>query len=339
MKKILAWLSANWRFKAFIAGAILFLAAAGFLVFAVSQRNDRNYSSGAASEEHVTPDVPLPRSYSNLYAVAIDNHVDARPASGLARSPIVFELPVEGGITRFLAFFEKGGEITELGPVRSARPYFLDLISEFGYPLFLHFGGSPAALEKIASSSLFTAADRDGMGAAGNGFWRDLKKEMPHNAYTSSAKVEAMFAVRGGGERVVTPWLFSQNIKSEQNEEASFVAPVGNGPSYSPEWRYQKEKNLYVRYVAGKEQVDAAGEVLAAENVVVMSAAVKTLDSIGRLSVNLFGEGEATVYRAGEAVAAKWKNEEGGSPMRFYGSTGAEIVFSAGRVWIEVVKK
>jgi len=77
--------------------------------------------------------------------VIIENHTDARPQSGLNSADVVYEAVAEGGITRFMGIFYCGVAAmdTDLGPVRSARTYFLDWISEYGeYPLYAHVGGA-----------------------------------------------------------------------------------------------------------------------------------------------------------------------------------------------------
>lgn len=76
--------------------------------------------------------------------VMIENHEDSRPQSGLSSADIVYESVAEGGITRFMGIYyceAALGNVT-LGPVRSARTYFLDWVSEYGgYPIYVHVGG------------------------------------------------------------------------------------------------------------------------------------------------------------------------------------------------------
>ncbi|HLC70188.1 MAG TPA: DUF3048 domain-containing protein, partial [Patescibacteria group bacterium] len=103
---------------------------------------------GVTSSEKVTPQV---------VAVMIDNHIDARPQSGLAVASVVYEVPVEGSITRFMALYDGDDLVEEVGPVRSARAYYLDWLSEYGDALYLHVGGSPEALNLIKKRSIFDA--------------------------------------------------------------------------------------------------------------------------------------------------------------------------------------
>ncbi len=78
-------------------------------------------------------------------AMIIENHMDARPVSGLSRADVVYEAVAEGGITRFLSIFYCGAsaETVQAAPLRSARVYFINMAAGYGKtPLFLHQGGA-----------------------------------------------------------------------------------------------------------------------------------------------------------------------------------------------------
>lgn len=339
MTKIISYLKAHWQIAAVAVGAALLVVSVLVMVLAFGAR--RNQMAGApAGNTNAAAALPVGKTYTDFYAVAIDNHVEARPPSGINQAAFVYEAPVEGGITRFLAIFERGASVAEIGPVRSARPYFLDWVAELGPSLFLHFGGSPDAMNKIASTPYLYEADRDGTGAAGSGFWRDDKRDAPHNAYTSSANVEKMFAARGGSARTVTPWLMVPDPDPlARGQAGSFTVPMSTDAGYTPEWRYDPSRNIYARYIKNKAQLDRSGAPLEAKNIIVMKTDVKVLDSDGRLSVATAGEGGATIYRNGETIAGTWNNDAGGALARFYGPDGSEVVLTEGNVWIEVVKK
>src|SRR5690606_23920743 len=115
--------------------------------------------------------------------IMIENHYDARPLSGLADASVVYEAPVEGNYTRFLAVFPEDAEVQKIGPVRSARTYYLDWVSEYPDMLYMHVGGSPDALEKIKTHGIFDFNEF----YRGWYYWRDSGRYAPHNVYTSSA--------------------------------------------------------------------------------------------------------------------------------------------------------
>lgn len=339
MNKLIEYLKNDWQKKSVIVGsALIVLSSATVLLSMVIRRGE--VANAPEINDNVNATLPLPKVFKDLYAVSLDNHIDARPVSGLSKAVLVYELPVEGNITRYLGVFERGTEVDEIGAVRSARPYFLDLIAELGPSLFLHFGGSPDSLEKIASTPFLREANRDGMGNAGENYWRDTGRDMPHNAYTSSDEVEKMFASRTGEARAVSTWLMAADPDIDlRGQDDVFTVPISNSANYQPEWRYSRESNIYSRYIRDKQEFDREKNAIETKNVIVMDVAVKMLDEIGRLQVDLVGSGKATVYRNGEKIDAAWRNETGGAVTRFYADDGSEIVLTSGSVWVEVVKK
>ncbi|HEX3948198.1 MAG TPA: DUF3048 domain-containing protein, partial [Acidimicrobiales bacterium] len=86
-------------------------------------------------------------------AVKITNYVAGRPQTGLDKADIVFEEPVEGGITRYAAVFQCQ-DAPLVGPVRSARNIDIGILGELGTPLLVHVGGIDPVLANIAASPL-----------------------------------------------------------------------------------------------------------------------------------------------------------------------------------------
>src|SRR3990167_4880086 len=106
--------------------------------------------SGSKSETCPLNGAKFTRAEKNIWesrrplAVMIENHLEARPQSGLSDADIIYEAVAEGGITRFMGLFycQAAAFETILGPVRSARTYFLDWASEYSFPLYAHVGGA-----------------------------------------------------------------------------------------------------------------------------------------------------------------------------------------------------
>ncbi len=117
-------------------------------------------------------------------AVMIDNVGSAIPQTGLNEAMIVYEAIVEGGLTRLMAIF-KDPKIEDIGPSRSARPYFIDYAME-NDSIFVHYGGSPKALGEVES---FNLDNVNGIDSPGNVFWRTNKKTAPHNAIVKVEEV------------------------------------------------------------------------------------------------------------------------------------------------------
>ena len=146
--------------------------------------------------------------------VMIENSVDARPQSGLGSADIVYEAVAEGGVTRFGAVFYCGvaKADTIVGPVRSARTHFINLASEYNYPLYAHVGGANCssadggktcttdkrvqALEQLSSYGWVgrTGNDLNQFSIGFPTFWRDYERmgrtvATEHTMYSSTEKL------------------------------------------------------------------------------------------------------------------------------------------------------
>ena len=83
-----------------------------------------------------------------VLAVKIDNLAPARPQTGFTGADIVYVLPVEGGLSRFMAVFSSRFP-SVIGPVRSAREDDLELLRQFGRPAFAYSGAQPQLLPVV----------------------------------------------------------------------------------------------------------------------------------------------------------------------------------------------
>lgn len=270
-----------------------------------------------------------------VFGVMIDNHVDAWPQSGLDKAFLIFEAPVEAGISRMLAFFYEGQAVEKIGPIRSARPYFIDWNNELD-GMYTHVGGSDAALDKIESGGTTDLNEywND------KSFWRSHDRYAPHNVYTSTELLETYLTKKREQGSLVAPlyeaWLFKDSIvdskKEVQNIQLSFYPP-----SSVVDWTYDSSLNIYHRFQGGVAHVMKNGVQLMANNVAVMITDVKILDAVGRRRVKTIGEGEAMVFQDGQQMEARWKKVSENQRVRFYRLDDSEIVFNEGSTWIEVI--
>lgn len=267
--------------------------------------------------------------------VMIENMIDSRPLAGLAEAILVIEAPVEGGITRFLALYPPGAAVSRIGPVRSARPYYLDWAQEYDV-LYAHVGGSPEALDKIRQIKL-----RDlNQFSWGKYFWRDTARSAPHNVYTSSellAKAsDAAFA--DYRMREPAPRKFKDD-PPEEDRPADSVDLVINysTPSYRVTWKYDRRTNDYARWQGDDEQRDESGTPVRAKNIVVQYSQIRILDEIGRRRIETLGEGPALLALDGKTFAAVWKKPTVAERTRYFDESGAEVALNAGVTWVEIV--
>lgn len=326
----------------FILSAVLFFV--GYKIMTVSQQ-DTASPVGKITEEikkEVDKDlvsrfidgVYVKKGIENIYPVAvmIDNHVDARPPLGLSRANLVYEAEAEGGITRYLAIFASGEEINGIGPVRSARPYFVDWASEFS-ALYTHVGGSPEALAKMTKEDIFHINEF----YQGEYFWRGDDKIMPHNVYTSTNNLYKYLEKKDKKEGAYFSWVYKDEAPLENRGEDSSIRINFLLDSYKVEWKYSKAENNYTRYLAGIPHEDMSGEVVKTKNILIEYIEAEVIDNAMRLKMDVTGSGRALVCFDGKCNEGDWKKSNKTARTRFY-INDQEVEFNRGTTWIEVVR-
>ena len=110
-------------------------------------------------------------------AIMLNNHVEARPQSGLTTADLIYEILTEGGITRYLLLTD--AEEGTVGPIRSARPAFFDLVAEW-QAVYSHVGN----YEYVEVSPLAPyIKDMDAFFYGGGAYYRTSHRYAPHNLY------------------------------------------------------------------------------------------------------------------------------------------------------------
>src|SRR5499427_5044822 len=176
------------RHKTVIAAAAVVLLV-GVVTGALLAHRDSRQARRAAAVPHALQlrspftGKPVP-SLNRVLAVKIDNIVLARPPTGLARADIVYVLPVEGGLSRFLAVFSSHYPPV-IGPVRSAREDDLQLLRQFGRPAFGYSGATATLLPFIHR----TARIVDLYDGTASGYYRDSSRIAPYNLYARTRQL------------------------------------------------------------------------------------------------------------------------------------------------------
>lgn len=295
--------------------------------------------------------------------VMIENHQEARPQSGLSKADVVYEAIAEGGITRFLALFYCGvsAEEVQVGPVRSARTYYLDWISEYGTsPLYVHVGGAnkpgPAdALGQIRKYGWDQYNDINQFSIGFPTFWRDYERlgrpvATEHTMYTTTDKLWEAAKERDLGakdkegkkwDEGFIPWKFSDGKAASAPSAGRLSFPFWAGyKDYETAWVYDASSNFYKRENGGTSHTDFNNkEQLAASNVVLMFTTLKgPIDELKHMLYTTGGKGEALIFQNGEVIKATWSKEARSARTKFMDAKGGEVKFVRGPIWIEVLE-
>jgi len=267
------------------------------------------------------------------WAVMIENHFEARPLAGIDKASIVFEAIAESTITRFLAIFPGDTEAEKIGPIRSARPYYLDWAAEFD-PVYLHVGGSPQALSDLRASGI---KDLDQFYWS-QYFWRSRNRYAPHNVYSSSELIKEAIDDRGWDKNTeIDTWIFKKESELDDRPEEQVIEVNFNNYTYNVVWNYDRDQNAYTRFQMGKLYKTEGNNAVLTKNLLIIYSKQSIIDDYGRLFTETLGEGKAIVFQDGKGTIGTWRKQNATDRMRFYDSDGNEIKMLEGKTWITVV--
>ncbi|MDQ8733912.1 DUF3048 domain-containing protein [Paenibacillus sp. LHD-38] len=267
-------------------------------------------------------------------AVMINNFAAARPQSGLTNADVIWEVLAEGGITRLIAVFQCTEGLTDsIGPIRSIRPYLIDIGDSYG-AILAHAGASNDGYDVLQHQG---KPYLDEISNAGSYFWRSKDRKAPHNLYSSLEKL------RTGAEKKkynldkqVPPYTFAETGSAEAGVPASDITISFLLKDYSVGYVYDSAAGLYKRSIGGKPHIDLNNnEQLSGTNLVVLGADHETLDNAGRLSVDMTSGGSAMLFQKGKAIEAEWVRAPDG--MVRIVKNGVELPFVPGKTFFHIV--
>lgn len=266
-------------------------------------------------------------------AVMINNAPAARPQSGLSSADIIIEVLAEGGITRFIAIFQSEGGAETVGPIRSIRPYLIELGESYDGVL-IHAGGSTEAYSILQKQK---KQHMDEISNSGPYFWRSKDRKAPHNLYTSVDKLREGADKKGYSHEFKSPvYKYDEAGSTATGESVKQFGVQYLLDSYKVEYEYDDVSGRYMRVVNGKPDVDQDnGSQLGAANIIVVGADHKVLDDVGRISVNLDRGGEAMLFQKGKMIRGQWVRKKG-DIIRFV-QDGREVNLVPGKTFINIV--
>lgn len=276
--------------------------------------------------------------------VMVENSADARPQSGLDQAGVVFEAIAEGGVTRFLALFQDT-QPDYIGPVRSARPYYVQWCMGFDCAL-AHAGGSPEALQNIRDWGTKDLNDTPGI------FWRINSRYSPHNLYTSTAKLNELESGRGYATPTFTgfarksdqPFKSATPAKDARVKSAPETRTAANGIDfaissgiYNAHFDYDAKTNGYHRSQGGAPHmtVNSAGaQAQISPKVVIGIVTSYGIAADKHSQYGVIGSGQAYIFQDGTVATGTWSKTDITGPLKFTDATGKDIPLNAGQTWV-----
>ncbi len=272
-------------------------------------------------------------------AVMISGDSVVRPLSGLSSADLVINMPViTNSITRMMAVYVCG-DPREIGSVRSSRTDYIPFV-EGWKAIYGHWGGSHFALDKLKTG---VVSDLDALTDFGGAYFRKPGIPMPHNGFTSTARLLKAADQLGYDLTNKTKEFFPHLSLNEDHCQAQDCSTkktlsVGFPGSFKVEYKYDFSTNSYYRWRGDTPEIDANdNSQVEAKVVAIMKTDSHQIE--GQYNeVTVIGSGDSVVYQNGLALEGKWQKKSETAPLQFLRENGEPIKFVPGKIWIEVVQ-
>jgi hypothetical protein len=305
-------------------------------------------------------------------AIMVENHIESRPQSGLSHADVVYEAVAEGGITRFMAIYYCGANFglndIQVGPVRSARTYYLDWLSEYD-GLYAHVGGAntPGPANALGQIIDFGIKDLNQFSIGFPTFWRDYQRlgravATEHTMYSSTKKLWEVGAKKGWKDsdedgirwdKNFVPWKFKNDSAGGESKtiEVSFWDSQGD---YKVDWTYDSSCNCYKRKNGGQDHTDLNNKKQISPKVVIVRLQQELAandgyeNNVHRLYGNhglkdrryypaQYPSGDALILQDGKVIKGKWNKANRLAREKFTDEKGVELELNRGQIWLQTV--
>jgi hypothetical protein len=266
-------------------------------------------------------------------AVKVENIPVVRPQLGLSFADIIYEEPVEGGITRFIVIYQCR-DATRIEPIRSGRFTDVDVLVQYGKPLFAYAGGVSQVFARVRRAGLIDINYQVPRAVAA--YHRDPNRAAPHNLYSSTREL-----YRAGRSTLGAPkpvFTYSSEPATGRRVRSIHLPFSGSSDVF---WRWSRAKKAFLRWHGTVPHTYSNGVQVEATNVVVQVSRIKLTnitDVAGNRSPEVVatGEGKAYILRAGRMVVGTWKRPTLKDPTRYYDAQGNEVPLRPGVTWVEL---
>ena len=291
-------------------------------------------------------------------SIMVPNDTAALPHYNISKADILYECPVEGGITRTMAIIKDWENLDRIGNVRSCRDYFVYWAFEWD-SIYLHFGGPyyiNEIVEKSDTDHITGCAygDKRTDGLYEGTFFRATDKKAPHNAYASADGINkgiSKFSISKtyrDGYYDPDHFKFASSKEPntlEQYSDAIAAKEIDMTPAYpvtNTAFSYNESDGLYYRSIYGKADVDAANgnQQLAFKNIFVQFTYHEVRDAKDYLTFQVHDTTrDGYFFTNGKGIHVTWKKSKDYEPTKYYDDNGNEVEINTGKTMICIAKQ
>lgn len=325
----------------------LFITACG----KKEDKNDDIKPDEFSTEEKEPEKEEDPYKYSRPYGVVINNYPSAvKVQSGLDKAYMIYEFPIEGGMSRSIAFFRDVDDV-KIGTIRSARHNYIDYMYEHD-AIFVHFGGSAKAYNELNGSFLIDHID--GNMADKSPFVRERYEGLAteHTVYTNLSKIidyatnVKQFRTKS---KISTPLKYSENevyLNNRNDSEQANTIDIYYSNSFYVTFKYNNETKRYERYFKGNPHIDYfTKKQYDCKNVIITfmtwGTVEKYKDAAGNAYLDMHdtGKGDGYYITNGYAVPITWEKEKRSSQTIYRYLDGSQLNANDGNTWVMITSK
>ncbi len=259
-------------------------------------------------------------------AVKIDNVAAGRPQYGLNLTDIVYEVKVEGNLTRLIGVFHSQQPAT-IGPVRSIRTSDFNVLEPFRRPLLAASGANSAVLSQLRNVGVVNVNAL----RAPEAYWRLSSRSAPNNMMATAEKLWARSPAGAGAP----PTMLRTGLPASSGRATAGINIEFGRASVS--WTWNKQQQQWRRTQNGKLHVDQNGVPVGAENVIVMSTKyTQSSADLASPHAKTVGTGRALIFTDGTVVDGTWTRASATEPIKYVDGNGNPVTMRPGQTWIEL---
>lgn len=268
-----------------------------------------------------------------VMAVMFDNHPKARWQSGLKDAEIVYEYEVESPYTRYLALY-LSNDPSSMGPLRSARPYFVTTALEYD-AIYVRVGGSTEAEADILE---YNIDDLNAIKMGADKFWRKSHKKAPNNLYTDMKTLrEAANEMEINKKRNINIFSFNREDRSIDGYLANEINIRYNSTN-TTDYLYNESEKMYHRKKDGKDHIDEIDDSpISAKNIIIREVKKRPLPDGKKLEMDLVGKGTGKYITNGKGIDIKWIKKSREEKTIYTLENGHELKLNPGTTFVQVV--
>ena len=275
-------------------------------------------------------------------AVMVNNVKKAFPQYGIEDADIIFEIPVEGGDTRFMALYGDYTTMPEICAIRSCRPYF-PAFSEGFDAVYVNWGMMDEVREYVNTLGL---THYEGLYNAGGLFSRDLERKaagyaLEHTGVFDGTRLDDVMHEKNQrtdieSDKTDTAFQFAAiNEVLTPTGDACTTVYVDFGLAEAT-LKYDEATNKYLKEYNGEAQIDGrTGNQLAFTNVLVLETHIQLAENGIHRDVDWHG-GKGYYISNGTMQEITWSKKSESSRLKLYDEDGNELVLNRGKSYIAV---